>query len=426
MNLFGKPCEYIGEGNAHIVLRVVGTGYVLRLLKSDKDIADLSSVQTSTAFVNTVMIPLLANNSYGQNDVIEIPANEIAEISDKLEAVRPKKRKIKSKLCRFAVKAPNLLVLYPSSSTNYCIEIKPKEGFMSSSLQESLKCYYCLKQFLKLSEKQISKLSEYCPLDLFSGDRRRMRCALWNVIKNPQNNFKIFSNEIVIFGENSSEDDFYSILNSIECFENSTILFLEFIIAILLNDNNNCEITFNRTEEIVIKSNKSEKCIDDSNKLPLNSFLQKLLLIQKLSETCDIEYEKLVSMNTEYVPSILQQIKSQNLDLNCPMSADTFLSTSDPVHLALISAVAKDCSIMISFTDELVKDFPTIKIGKHEVSYRVAITDLEPKSVTSLTKRKATERKMLEIYQTCMEATKMNKFRKYHVVECVIKRGNLI
>lgn len=412
MVLLGKSWKYLGEGNAHIVLKTSETKYVIRLIKEDTEVVDLTSVQTSIAFVNTVMIPLLANNNYPKYDVIEIPAQEIHEITKLLDPIRPSKRKIKSKLSRFAVKAPNLLIVHPSLSVNYCVEIKPKEGFLSPSLKDSQKCYYCLKQFFKLKENQIDKISEYCPLDLFSGDKGRMRYALSSLIKNPQNNFKLFKDEEIVFGEKSSENDFNDVLNVIPCFKGSIQLFIDFIVETLLFNTNKYGNTHAKCDKMFMSDIKEEKCVEN-NTLPIDSFLYKLLFVQKLSEKYDLQCSSLDIKNKEYVTTVLEQIELHNLNLSNDESREFFLSTIHPHHLAMISAVAKDCSVMISFSPGSAKEFAVTNVGDSEISYRVAVTDLEPKSAKSLIKRKDTERKMLEIYEKYVATAGKGDLSKY-------------
>lgn len=61
------------------------------------------------------------------------------------------------------------------------VEIKPKQGWNICSLQEDLrellgisgdlrnKCRFCVMQYLKIQGHQAESISNYCPLDLFSG-----------------------------------------------------------------------------------------------------------------------------------------------------------------------------------------------------------------------------------------------------------------
>lgn len=58
-------------------------------------------------------------------------------------------------------------------------------------------------QFLKLKTAKIGDISSYCPIDLFSGNAKRMNCAIKGLIENPQNNLKIFQDGKMVYNEYS-------------------------------------------------------------------------------------------------------------------------------------------------------------------------------------------------------------------------------
>lgn len=401
MKLLGKSWKYINEGNAHIVVQLLETDYVLRLIKEDEKTADQKNVHESVNFVNLIMVPLLENRFYGVEEAVKISEHDLAELSKLLLPFRPANRTFKSVLCQTAIKATNLSIVSPSCETNYCIEIKPKEGFLSANLRKYSKCYYCLKQYLKLQSGAIKKTSHYCPLDLFSGDRERMKYSLINMINNPQNNFKLFKDGTLIFHEKSSQNDFESFVKNMSYFSDSH-QFLDFIIDILLSDNNSPYIALEKTKNTMMNEMPTQ-CFE-SNMLKETSFLYKLLQLQKISETrpFDIKYVKI--KHTDYVTKLLGQLHLKQLDLNQPNDRETFLKTIDPTHLALISAIAKDCSIMISFSSNYVENFPYVETGNSKIFYKLALTDLEPKSVATLPKRRDTENKMIEVYEKYIES----------------------
>lgn len=57
----------------------------------------------------------------------------------------------------------------------------------------------CLKQHAKLYQGNIDSISKYCPLDLFSGDKTRMKRAIFDLCDNPCNRFKLFKNGKLLY-----------------------------------------------------------------------------------------------------------------------------------------------------------------------------------------------------------------------------------
>lgn len=391
MSIIGKKWEYINEGNVHIVIGITGTEYVIRLIKEDEFTIDMDNISNSINFVNLIMIPLIFGDNRYTEDLIKLSDEEVSQLTINLFHLRPKHRQIKV-LSHYAIRAPNLTIISPNHE-NYCVEIKPKEGFISAYLGKYSKCYYCLKQFLKLKAKQIDKISNYCPLDLFSGDRTRMMQALVNLSLNPQNNFKIFKDGKIVYSEKSSFNDFEKFILHTQIFK-SINMFLNFIIDILL-----CKKKYEHAleESIQVSSHKPEKCVDSISLCP-DSFLSKLLTIQKLPEISNAD-----SINAnegfKYVPVLLKHLSDKQLNLTNLNDQTEFLKTIDPIHSALISAVAKDCSIMIAFSLQTEKPHPYIEIGETKIFYRISVTDLEPKPIKTLPKRKKTEQKLLNLYE---------------------------
>ncbi|KAH8410991.1 hypothetical protein KR222_004917 [Zaprionus bogoriensis] len=134
----------------------------------------------------------------------------------------------------------------------YAIEIKPKQGWLQlpsdvsdlfdlmpaagdQTIDPSLtcdrgksrgkcRCRYCSMQQLKLQSGKIKRLSDYCPLELFSGAPSRMLAALNALFACPQNNLRIFQNGNLIYGDHA---------NSISCDELHTRLFPGEIMALI-------------------------------------------------------------------------------------------------------------------------------------------------------------------------------------------------
>lgn len=398
MDLLRKPWRYINEGNKHIVIQVVGPDHVLRLIKEGEIEADLRSIQESVDFVNKVIFPLLIGDYCILQELHELSADEIKEICVKLSSCRPEYRKTESRISRYAIKALDLSILSPKCETNYCIEIKPKEGYIAARFRKFSKCYFCLKQFLKLQNGQIKNISEYCPLDLFSGDKMRMRHALLSLVNNPQNNFKIFKDGNIIYSDKNSLNEFESAVQNIKLFGGSANLFIDFIVEMLLNNIKTTNSIISDTTEMKVINKETTNCSEE-NHLNEDTLLYKLLHLQKLSENVSLHSPANDDGNLHYIFSMLQLIKAENLNLSLKTDQEKFIELCDSTYLALISSVVKDCSLMISFSSNFIEGYSAIQIGDTKIPYKVSVTDLEPKPMKTLEKRQKTEIKLIDIYE---------------------------
>lgn len=60
-------------------------------------------------------------------------------------------------------------------------------------------------QYLKLKTAKITNISQYCPIDLFSGKAERMNRAINGLFQNPQNNLKMFQDGKMVYNEYSPD-----------------------------------------------------------------------------------------------------------------------------------------------------------------------------------------------------------------------------
>ncbi|XP_047985151.1 inositol-pentakisphosphate 2-kinase-like isoform X1 [Leguminivora glycinivorella] len=397
MSVLGKTWRYINEGNAHIVIGIqeerLCSAYVLRLIKEDEEAVDVNELRKSLDFVNFIMNPLLYNGSVCKLEIIELPTEELPGLINDLKPFRPTERLSKFCISPYSIKTRNLTVLNPDG-VNYCVEIKPKEGFMAQCFRNYGKCYYCLKQYLKLRQNEILNISKYCPLDLFSGDRDRMKSALYHLSENPQNNFKIFKNGQIIY-KMPNKDQFHEIIKKMHIFK-STSAFFSFTIETLLYKNKHTQIDNHSDDVTFIKENIH--CHTTSN-LNEGTLLYKIQRLQRLAEELTISTDNLEDKSLDYVSSLLEHIDPEN-SLHCATEQEKFLEKIEPLHKALISAVAKDCSIMIAFTPQLIVDYEYfIQVGENMIPFRASVADLEPKLPKVLRKREKMEKKLVEIYE---------------------------
>ncbi|KAH8550601.1 inositol-pentakisphosphate 2-kinase [Umbelopsis sp. PMI_123] len=181
--------QYRGEGNKHLVLFYNGCsielkGKVIRLQKVRSDTSTNSdeSSQDAERFIETserVFGPLLGVG-YTQNMIaVELPNEFLVEA-----ALLTRRKKNFDRLSTFGQLCDDLL------SGPVAVEIKPKWGFMPQiEGQKQKTCRFCMHSHLRGSH------SRYCPLDLYSGDRNRVKKALRELVTTPRNNFRVCMNE---------------------------------------------------------------------------------------------------------------------------------------------------------------------------------------------------------------------------------------
>ncbi|XP_021966659.1 uncharacterized protein LOC110861830 [Folsomia candida] len=219
LTVFGRPWQYRGEGNANIVIALQDDLHVLRLSKvkvggdggdeeEEGSVALLHSqrrrVEREVAFANSVFIPLLGVEYVGHVQAVHLTPKTIQKLNTALLKLRPVYRLHKELRIPFATAHRDFARIhpYPSTRTDYCVEIKPKQGWWPKHLKHAKLCTYCLNQFLKLERSKIASRTAYCPLDLFSGNPDRMIRAIFALISNPQNNLRLFRDGLLVYGEN--------------------------------------------------------------------------------------------------------------------------------------------------------------------------------------------------------------------------------
>ncbi|XP_071490460.1 inositol-pentakisphosphate 2-kinase-like isoform X1 [Diadema antillarum] len=205
---------YIKEGNASVVVEHKTKHIIYQLWKCEaKRSTEKQSPQTSREsechskidFIRLVLKPLLGQFA---NIPQCVPVTEefVRRMSQAFEKERPTKRrhKIIDPHQRFVVSQPNFCFLHGPRAcgqrATITIEIKPKRGFITAVSCEDKKdaCLFCMQQVLKQRDGDWDYTSKYCPIDLFSGDHRRMRHTLEGLFETPQNNLTVFKKQNII------------------------------------------------------------------------------------------------------------------------------------------------------------------------------------------------------------------------------------
>ncbi|KAI4366354.1 hypothetical protein MLD38_022241 [Melastoma candidum] len=234
---------YRGEGAANIVLSYAGSsprflGKVLRIQKALKD--KVHSLDGSSSFseherllwkgyeelvlaptkeiaarlyVQGVMKPLLGAEHVDAGVQVNASKEFLEKTEKNVNSSRPSWRIRASEVDTLSTSV--LLIsdhsLFPQGNPkgDICIsvEIKPKCGFLPSSryiakrntIKKSV-TRFKMHQLWKFHHDEIEDVSEYDPLDLFSGSKERISKALKALVGNPQNNLRVFLNGSLVLG----------------------------------------------------------------------------------------------------------------------------------------------------------------------------------------------------------------------------------
>lgn len=388
ISLKDREWNYRGEGNGYLTLSLPETRQILRIKKVPHPVGVRENL-IYYFFKNTILgdvIEATAREEEKENlqyyhTVLNLigesyvkPArealldkNEIFKIDNIIESLRPENRKKKhlayacgSLLADYAY-FPTYWVL--DNSPTYSVEIKPKQGWISKNERNFPICTFCLNQYIKYSDHQTEEISQYCPMDMFSGHVKRMNYAIRSLLKSPQNNLRIFKNGQIIYGENRGEST--RILSEIfkKPIEESLSEFCELIIkALLTNLSTKMDEIIEYSEVDIWPTSLIKNCDFTPSKLPPGCVLDRILRIQKLDQWGSQEIYKKVRNNTV------------NKELN----------------EYLMAAVAKDLSLMITFQRHQKGCVPNENIivtdNGIKYAFQIGVFDLYPKNIASVEK----------------------------------------
>ncbi|KAL6651880.1 hypothetical protein ACP70R_010805 [Stipagrostis hirtigluma subsp. patula] len=284
----------------------------------------------------------------------------------------------------------------PRGSSCIAVEIKAKCGFLPSSeyisKENSVKkqvARYTMHQHLKFHQGelisntflhtfQISKTSGYNPLDLFSGSKEGISMAIKSFFSTPQNNFRIFVNGSLVFGGMGGGADSVSPDEADKCVED-----LSKVSGLELSD------FIELLSEAIFKSR----------------VLCKLLATQKLDDH-DIEgaihlYYNIISEPCLVCKDITDTELLRKYTVLHSLPLDKSLKI---VRDFLISATAKDCSIMISFrpresgTTDSEYDSVFLESVNQTYDYKAYFVDLDVKPLDKMVHYFKLDQKIVNFY----------------------------
>ncbi|CAN1127028.1 Inositol-pentakisphosphate 2-kinase [Linum perenne] len=237
-------------------------------------------------------------------------------------------------------------------------------------------------QALKLQNKEITEISKYNPLDLFSGSKERIHKAIKDLYSTPQNNFRVFLNGSLIFGglgggisktsttiEQAFEDTLKGIIQVGEGSRASSLM------------------------QLVAES------------VHRSGVLDQLLKAQRL-DLSDIEGAIHAYYNVVSKPCMVcRNLNEAKLLHTCSslhsISMDKSLKI---VKDYLIAATAKDCSLMISFTPTSdvnvgsYYSFIHLPSTNQKFDYKVNFIDLDMKPLKNIEDYYELDQKILKCY----------------------------
>lgn len=289
-----------------------------------------------------------------------------------------------------------------------CVEIKPKCGFLPSlkfiAEENSIKrnvSRFRMHQFLKLRHKQVLELSEYDPLDLFSGSKDRICKAVKGLYSTPQNNFRVFLNGSLVFGDLGGVANRTSFAIG-QAFE-------DVLKGIIQADDGLRAMSFIQlVVEAVYKS----------------GVLDRLLEVQKLDDF-DIEgaihaYYNIISQPCMICKQMdINRIPLQHTSLHQIPVNESLKILKD----YLVAATAKDCSLMISFKQREDGDtgssFSNVYLESTNQSFdfKVHFVDLDLKPLKKMEEYYELDKKIVTNYtqmiQTEHEGEKTERMSAY-------------
>nr|XP_046168937.1 inositol-pentakisphosphate 2-kinase-like [Oncorhynchus gorbuscha] len=449
--------KYHGEGNKSLVVSHVQHARVLRLLKYSTEDAENSPKTTDQAFRHiqnivdysqNVMKPLLGEKFVHNGEAVKLPLDFVRQLSLKVQQERPESRcdKVMDTLSGCALCLPNLTQLSSCCCCRehrppLCIEIKPKCGFLPASrhitkdIKRKVVVFSLNKQ---LANGKWKRLSRYCPLDLFSGNKQRMSLAIKNLIEEPQNNFNIFKGGECIY---SCNDDADVLQDLDELAQHLRPYFLPS--GSLLNRQQSSKVVLHELIQVIVsallsswdcprsgqlrKTHLSEGRVtceasllhrdllrNGNHCLPKDCVLDKILGTQML-DNLDIEglspllkrveqhlqmFPKercRLQMDGPYNASFLEKVQ------NCPVEDDGSLEYAvGKVHQYRVAMTAKDCSIMVAIAtcgeDDGLDESLEIQTTKPRFTCSVSILDLDPKPYESISHQSRLDSKIVNHY----------------------------
>ncbi|XP_055683002.1 inositol-pentakisphosphate 2-kinase [Lutzomyia longipalpis] len=387
-NLSRDRLVYRAEGNANLVLAIPDLGQVLRLRKSptncDLEAPSIDHVIMVTEYAKIVG-SLFAREFTIEPQLVLLRIPNYDTVNRWLNQFRPSVRCDKEIRCRAGILYPDLAILRRDllppdiqvTGETYCVEIKPKQGWMFPEeifkalfpdLSAKL-CRFCAMQYLKLVKKTIKRVSNYCPIDLFSGDRDRMLRALRGLVETPQNNFRMWRSGQLIYGDGIDcglQDALEDTMLQGDPSKNLDN-FLQLLLTAILNDSTGTTVP------------------NESHPLPRGSILKQILDVQMFARDNLTTTVDGASIDEEQSFGNVAQILAKRRS-----TSENWLESLSGAEKYFLGATALDCSLMMTFQKVTAggdtEERHTIRVGDERFAVSMTVMDLDPKADSHPTK----------------------------------------
>lgn len=391
LTLVGKKWCYKGEGNANVIIALPEESTVVRVMKDGGDglktAAEMEKILSMHVDYCKATCRLFFGHYADVPVLMSMSAEELRNINLCLRQDRPANRKQKSLgwVSGLVTVHPDYTLLpelvdVGSKTVIYCVEIKPKQGWSHEA--DNIDgypdmCAFCTHQYLKLSRGDVQEISQYCPLDLFSGYHKRVERAVRNLFQTPQNNLKVFQDGVPL------DNNGVGWMAASETFGfRDSRQFYAFIAACLLGDfEEKQEMSSDILDNCMLDNKPRLLCNSNTTPMPEHCVLQKILNMQQMQTISFVnvcsEYDK-QTQSTE--SSAALQYAHVGRLVSMTTTTDEQNTVLSPVDRYLVAATARDCSVFVTFHQT------THNKGPHHYAVRIKVSDLDPKPISTIQK----------------------------------------
>ena len=386
---------YRGEGNANLVVALPKSRIILRFPKSKyNEKSQCEKLEAICRYINLVMRPELPQYV----DPVTIGMLDWAQfqlVRERVEPSRPASRLGKGIFYPAALVMPDCALRPPPGSSPsaplLAVEIKPKLGLMSGSGL----CKFCLKQYYKLQTKEVAERSQYCPLDLFSGDPARMLRATKALLAAPQNNLRLLLDGVLLPcgqdpGADATQEMVASLLGSQDALA-------PLLVSCLSHQPNQVASLQPVSPILASKAGKRRCSLSTGRSLPTGCILDTIQKLQGRSPLSDREaleqLESLLEKGEE-----LGQLQEE-MTKPCGPAGDRL----QPLKDYLLSVTARDLSLILTLAEAATSERPPpmvdcIRVKERWICFRWSVIDLDPKSLNRIPKNVEQQKLWMEAF----------------------------